>query len=629
MLQADSGAAVSPSRAGADTIGTVISVTGSQATIKLAALQPAQEARITVGKFAAIRSGPVTVIGVVTRLAERPGESADEPAISIAELDLLGELKGEAGARFFQRGVTEYPALGDESELLGGDDLRLIYDLSGADVIVVGQLQQDAELPAYIKVNEMLAKHFAFFGTTGVGKSTGVALLLRKILEARPDLRIFLVDPHNEYGRSFGDCALVLNPKNLRLPFWLFNFEETVDVFFGGRPGIEEEVEILSEAIPRAKTLFAADRAFERMSLRKNPEESGFTQDTPVPYRLADLVALIGERMGKLENRSVAGKYARLITRIELVRKDPRYAFMFDNANVGGDVIVEVLSQLFRLPPEGKPMTVMQLAGFPAEVIDSVVSVLGRMAFDFGLWSDGAVPMLFVCEEAHRYAPADRTLGFGPTRKAHQPHRQGGTEIRRPPRPHHPAPGRARPHHHLADEHHLRHAHGQRARPGDHPLGGLRRRREPACLRPLARHPRGLRLRRGRLAADPAPLRRGRRAAHPAQLVGARRSYRSLRRHQRPVHRPRRRPLARRHHQQPAEAQRAARRGALGLDRDGAPRPRRFPRPPVESVGRRHRRPCASRTRAAQAHVGMDQAQARPSPQTARPVTVRTHPREF
>jgi len=54
----------------------------------------------------------------------------------------------------------------------------------------------------------------------------------------------------------------------------------------------------------------------------------------------------------------------------------------------------------------------------PAEVVDSVVSVLCRMAFDFGLWSDGVSPMLFVCEEAHRYASADRSIGFGPTRKA-------------------------------------------------------------------------------------------------------------------------------------------------------------------------------------------------------------------
>jgi hypothetical protein len=80
--------------------------------------------------------------------------------------------------------------------------------------------------------------------------------------------------------------------------------------------------------------------------------------------------------------------------------------------------MAEILSHLFRLPPDGKPMTIMQLAGFPAEVVDSVVSVLCRMAFDFGLWSDGVAPLLFVCEEAHRYAPADKKIGFGPTRRA-------------------------------------------------------------------------------------------------------------------------------------------------------------------------------------------------------------------
>jgi DNA helicase HerA-like ATPase len=61
---------------------------------------------------------------------------------------------------------------------------------------------------------------------------------------------------------------------------------------------------------------------------------------------------------------------------------------------------------------------VLQLAGLPVEVVDAVVSLLSRLAFDFGLWSDGAMPMLFVCEEAHRYAPADRSLGFAPTRRA-------------------------------------------------------------------------------------------------------------------------------------------------------------------------------------------------------------------
>jgi DNA helicase HerA-like ATPase len=187
-------------------------------------------------------------------------------------------------------------------------------------------------------------------------------------------------------------------------------------VVFGGRPGVPEEIEVLAEVIPLAKGSYTQH---QNSGLKRTESRAvGYTVDTPVPYRLVDLNRLIDERMGKLENRSSRMVYHKLMSRIETVRNDPRYTFMFDNANVGGDTMAEVISHLFRLPANGRPMTVMQLAGFPAEVVDSVVSVLCRMAFDFGLWSDGVSPLLFVCEEAHRYASADRKTGFGPTRKA-------------------------------------------------------------------------------------------------------------------------------------------------------------------------------------------------------------------
>ena len=220
-------------------------------------------------------------------------------------------------------------------------------------MIEVGHLQRRA-IPAYINVDDMVRKHFAVFGTTGVGKSSGVVLILQECMRARPDLRIFVLDAHSEYGHSFGERAQVINPRNLKLPFWLFNFEEITDVFFGGRPGLEEEVDILSEVIPIAKSNYNLHRgSADRSIMRKaDPRITGYTVDTPVPYRLADLVTLLDERMGKLENRSSRMLYHRLITRIEAVRSDPRYGFMFENANVGGDTMADVLAQLFRLPPE-------------------------------------------------------------------------------------------------------------------------------------------------------------------------------------------------------------------------------------------------------------------------------------
>jgi len=401
--------------------GRVISVRGSLARVGLLASGQISlsEVRGTVGKFVSIRCANSTIVAMITDVTSENMKESDT-YIASAGVDLLGEIVGSDRPKF-QRGVTHYPTIGDTVDVISNQELRTVYAPSGSDQINVGTLQQDPSIIAYVDVEEMLSKHFAVLGSTGVGKSTGVSLLLNEILKARPSLRVFLLDVHNEYGRCFGDRAQVLNPRNLKLPFWLFNFEEIVDVLFAGRPGVPEELDILAEVIPMAKGLYTQYQNSDRVGLglkRADPRQVGYTVDTPVPYRLVDLISLIDERMGKLENRSSRIIYHKLISRIDTVRNDPRYAFMFDNANVGGDTMAEVISYLFRLPANGRPMTIMQLAGFPAEVVDSVVSVLCRMAFDFGLWSDGVSPMLFVCEEAHRYASADRNVGFGPTRKA-------------------------------------------------------------------------------------------------------------------------------------------------------------------------------------------------------------------
>jgi uncharacterized protein len=139
----------------------------------------------------------------------------------------------------------------------------------------------------------MLSKHFAVLVSTGVGKSSAVALLLQQIMVARPDLRIFVLDVHNEYGRCFAQEAKMLNPNNMRLPFWLLNFDEIVDVFFGGRPGVDEEIDILSEVIPLAKSSYAQQlSAAGRLGMKSGDTGAArYTLDVPVPYRIVDLVS--------------------------------------------------------------------------------------------------------------------------------------------------------------------------------------------------------------------------------------------------------------------------------------------------------------------------------------------------
>ena len=95
----------------------------------------------------------------------------------------------------------------------------MIYEVDRSAAIELGCLQQDTTVTARANIDDMISKHFAILGSTGVGKSSGLASILRQILVVRPELRIFLLDGHNEYGHCFGDSALVINPSNFKLPF--------------------------------------------------------------------------------------------------------------------------------------------------------------------------------------------------------------------------------------------------------------------------------------------------------------------------------------------------------------------------------------------------------------------------
>src|ERR1700720_590786 len=265
--------------------GRVISVRGSLARVGLLASSQMglSAVRATVGRFVSIRCANSTIVAMITEVSCE-NLPTSENYIASASVDLLGEIFGGPERTKFQRGVTNYPTIGDTVDLINNQELRTVYAPTGSDQISVGTLQQDRSVIAYVDVEEMLSKHFAVLGSTGVGKSSGVSLLLNEILKARPSLRVFLLDVHNEYGRCFGDRALVLNPRNLKLPFWLFNFEEIVDVLFAGRPGVSEELEILAEVIRVAKGIYTQYQNSDRGGLKRpDTRQTGYTVDTPVP----------------------------------------------------------------------------------------------------------------------------------------------------------------------------------------------------------------------------------------------------------------------------------------------------------------------------------------------------------
>src|SRR3546814_5367773 len=152
--------------------------------------------------------------------------------------------------------------------------------------------------------------------------------------------------------------------------------------------------------------------------MEKDDERRYVTVDTPVPYPRSGLLHNIEAAMGQLQKAEQAKPYLRLRSRIENLRADRRYAFMFSGLSVR-DTMPDILARIIRVPVEGKPLTIFDLSGVPSEIVDVVVSLLCRTLFDFAIWSerDAAVPVLLICEEAHRYIPNESGHGFEPTRR--------------------------------------------------------------------------------------------------------------------------------------------------------------------------------------------------------------------
>jgi len=400
-------------------LGRIVACNGSRATISAIAEdgQTSLTELWSVGRLISISVGLNRVVALVYSMCtDQQNWMENNDTVFRIEVELLGEVNvSPDGREEFTAGITNYPHLGAIAHRIRASDLAKVYDTGKNDVCTIGKLTQDETLDATIHVPSMLEKHFAIVGTTGVGKSTAVTLLLHKAIQSNPKLRVLILDPHNEFAAAFPDHAVVIDTDTLDLPFWLFKLEEFAEVIFRGRPPIAEEMDILRDLIPEAKKAFRGSS--DSGLMRRSSEKSSITADTPVPFRIADLMALIDERIGRLEGRSEKPHLRSLKVKVMSAINDPRYHFMF-SSNTITDTILDTIARVFRIPGEGRPVTTFQLAGIPSEVVNSVASVLCRMAFEIGLWSNGGVHMLVVCEEAHRYVPADLRLGFLPTRQA-------------------------------------------------------------------------------------------------------------------------------------------------------------------------------------------------------------------
>ena len=395
------------SRNALEPLGMVIEIAGSGSRIALdlgrleecaADADPSVALAGQVGSQIKIRVGNTWLLASVR--TQRSDETI--PGGIVAAIDFLGEGDEEklTGKIYhFRRGVTRYPIPGALIYPATSADLRQIYASDGRTAITVGTVFPTKDIRAGLYIDAMLGKHFALLGSTGTGKSTSAALILHKICEAAPEGHIVMIDPHGEYSAAFRHSGQLFDVSNLNMPYWLMNFEEHCEVFVTARGSeAQDDRDILAKCLLAAR---GKNRLAETMGK--------ITVDSPIPYLLSDLSSGIQNEMGRLDKATSTAPFMRLKSKIDEIKADPRFQFMFSGMLVG-DTMAEFIAKVFRLPSNGKPISIIDVSGVPSDITSTVVAVLSRLVFDYAIWSrdDVTRPILLVCEEAHRYVPNEK-----------------------------------------------------------------------------------------------------------------------------------------------------------------------------------------------------------------------------
>ncbi len=444
-------------------LGKVGSVSGATVSVRLAqsvasglAIIDGSTYRIgQVGSFVRIPLGYQDLYGVVSEV----GVKAAPENITDMGADNRGwmtvQLVGESISGIFERGISQHPNVNDDVHIVTEKDLGRIYGASGIGQVVVGQLSSAESIEVRVDLEKLVTRHSAILGSTGSGKSTTVASLLRSIVSTDvegaeyPSARILLLDIHGEYANALADVARVYRinankgEHELYIPYWALSAEELIDFLVG----VSDDKSLhFFDKITALKTESHKKKKYSGIEARS------LTVDSPVPYSLKQLwYDLIDPELMTLEgadrdepalikkgdpetltppqykphalgsagpflNTSAPG-LKRPLGSLRSRLLDRQYDFLLHpgewEPGLDGVAKKDLPDLLEQWLGHDKPVTILDLSGVPSPVLVQLVGAILNVVYEALFWardkSEGGIerPLLVVMEEAHRYLGSD------------------------------------------------------------------------------------------------------------------------------------------------------------------------------------------------------------------------------
>lgn len=371
-----------------------------------------------IGSYVLMPEGNRQIVGVINEIKkgvtangqEAEASSVDLQTKTVIDIQLLGTMREGR----FERGVSVYPAVNGPVYMTERDDLDIIFSTYRHYQFSVGELSMFEGERLYLDPNRFFGKHIALMGSTGSGKSSAVASLLQKV-QTQDNTHIIILDMHDEYRNAFRENGNCIKITELELPYWLMNFEELQETFVDeNEASAHNQVMVMKEAILDSKK-------------NKNPTlRDLLTVDTPVYFDLMDvrvrMQGLDAERIysgGRDREGPFYGQFTRFLVRMDSKLNDKRYEFIFKPKTYKtSETLKTLLTKIFGLDTE-KKVTVLDLSGVPFDVVNVIVSLLGRTIYDFNFWNKDRrdFPVLIVFEEAHNYLPSVATASTRSAKK--------------------------------------------------------------------------------------------------------------------------------------------------------------------------------------------------------------------
>ncbi len=435
-----------------DALGKVQSVDTTTVIVRIAdveALRTLQVNRLVALQSSRAGQHLIGIIQKITRTAlEKKADVADietgeelHPEVNLVRATMIGTLIDQVGAHsnVFRRTLETVPEIDANCFALEGDRLtqfmQVISAVSGdSHRLSLGHYTLDPNAEAFVNGNKLFQRHAIVVGSTGSGKSWTTARLLEQTADLK-SANAIVFDMHGEYRSMAGDGFQhfrVAGPSDieaersiddgvLHLPYWLMSYEALVSMFVDrSDSNAPNQTMVMSRAIVDAKTAILKSGGHKDVL-------ANFTIDSPIPFKIEDLLANLNElnvemvpgaRAGAEKQGDFNGKLSRLIQRLESKRSDRRLGFLFptDKATLGYNwlsILVQALLGSSASKGGKGGVKVVDFSEVPSDILPLIVGMVARLAFSIQQWlpNNGRHPIALFCDEAHLYIPENMASG--------------------------------------------------------------------------------------------------------------------------------------------------------------------------------------------------------------------------